>query len=308
MTIEQDLTRLIDQRLNRVRIRWAAIGAALAVSLGASGLALVGAVAEPRPNGYVPVTPCRLIDTRFDIGPITVALGPNSTTTAVLTGATVGQCINVLPAATSLNVNITAVNPTENTFITVFPAGSTMPVASSLNPRANSVTGNEVNITLPVDDRVSFFNRVGTVEIVVDLLGYYLPSSPGPLDTLPPGQTITGFESLEEVVGSTDVTVNAFFPLPIVPTDPLVGATINFAPDDSSTTTDDDATCTGTYEAPAAPPGKVCIYVVTIGFFASIRGDIFIDVAGRTGFVVTGRITQNDVQAYLDFAWAYTAP
>jgi hypothetical protein len=35
MGAEQDVIRLIDQRLNRVRTRWAAIGAAVAVALGA---------------------------------------------------------------------------------------------------------------------------------------------------------------------------------------------------------------------------------------------------------------------------------
>lgn len=303
-----------EHRLGRVRVRWAAIGAAVAVALGGGGLAWVRAATPPAGNDYVPVEPCRLIDTRFDIGPITATLGPGSTSSAVLTGATVGQCSNVPTAATSLNVNITAVNASANTFLTVFPAGSAMPLASSLNPRAGSITGNEVNITLPANDRVSFFNNVGTMELVVDLLGYYIPASPGPLDALPSGQTVTGYEVIDEYPVNDQYVYEEYFPLPIRPTVPLSNSNVNFAPvATANVVSDGDSTCTGTAEAPTAPPGKLCIYIFSSEQLKLLEGRASIlnaaaPIAGSSGFTIVALGDATVGKAIVRFSYAYTAP
>lgn len=63
------------------RARWAAIGAAIAVSLGAGGLGIVHATAPDGASAYIPIEPCRLVDTRsdaqFHVGPHST-LGPDS--------------------------------------------------------------------------------------------------------------------------------------------------------------------------------------------------------------------------------------
>ncbi len=62
---------------NRLRTRWAAIGAAVAVTLGAGALATVDAArSSGERTSYFPITPCRLADTRpdFQVGLRRVAL------------------------------------------------------------------------------------------------------------------------------------------------------------------------------------------------------------------------------------------
>ena len=46
------------------RSRWAGIGAAVAVSLGAGGIGLIAHAANSAPSSFVAITPCRLFDTR----------------------------------------------------------------------------------------------------------------------------------------------------------------------------------------------------------------------------------------------------
>ena len=49
------------------RTRWAAIGAAVAVAVGAGGL-LAASAAESVPSSFIAVTPVRLVDSRVALG------------------------------------------------------------------------------------------------------------------------------------------------------------------------------------------------------------------------------------------------
>jgi ethanolamine utilization microcompartment shell protein EutL len=47
---------------------------------------------------------------------------------------------------------------------------------------------------------------------------------------------------------------------------------VNFAVDGSDATTDDDANCTGTFDAPTAPAGQVCIYLIGTAGAENLEG------------------------------------
>ncbi len=49
------------------RSRWAAVGAAVAVTMGAGGVISLAAASTPA-SSYVAITPVRVVDTRTDIG------------------------------------------------------------------------------------------------------------------------------------------------------------------------------------------------------------------------------------------------
>ncbi len=165
------------------RSRWAAIGAALAVALGAGGV-LTGSAASGTESLLVPITPCRLVDTRpgtDNVGPRATPIGADEVYTPMVHG-TNGRC--TIPAtATAVAMNITVVNPTAASFLTVFPPDQSRPLAASLNwvagqaPTPNAVTG-----TLSTDGRLGLYNLSGTVDVIVDVVGYYVPGtgSPGP--------------------------------------------------------------------------------------------------------------------------------
>jgi hypothetical protein len=73
-------------------------------------------------------------------------------------------------------------------------------------------------------------------------------------------------------------------------------------------TIDDDASCTGTETNPTAPPGKVCLYLQSIGGADSLEG-AFNVYGGSDGFFVNALSNgAPGTDMYVYFAWAYTAP
>ncbi len=78
-------------------------------------------------------------------------------------------------------VNVTGVVPTQNTFLTVYP-GPTRPGTSDLNPAKGAVEPNLVVPTLSTSGSFTVYNSAGTINIVVDLTGWYgiiPPRQPG---------------------------------------------------------------------------------------------------------------------------------
>ena len=88
----------------------------------------------------------------------------------------------------------------------------------------------------------------------------------------------------------------------------LTNATVNFARPRYELADDEDAACTGTYSAPTAPSGKVCLYRFISEDVDHIDGRssfMLADSGFYINFIETG-IAGNDL--YLNFTWAYTAP
>ena len=126
------------------------------------------------------------MDTRASdvVGPRAVPLGPVTTYTATVWGSN-GNC--TIPAgATGFSMNVVVINPTAASFLTVFPADQTRPLASSLNWVAGQPpTPNAVTVASSADGEISFYNLSGNVDLAVDIVGYYELSTSGPAG--PPG-------------------------------------------------------------------------------------------------------------------------
>jgi len=161
------------------RTRWSALGAAVAVTVG-GGIALPSANATITIGGgagvvFVPITPCRLFDTRpapNNVGTRTTPLGPADTHTQSVTG-TNGNC-TIPAAASAVAMNVTTVNATATSFLTIWPADAAQPLASNLNWVAGSPpTPNKVDVKLSADGRIKLFNNGGTVDVLADVVGYY---------------------------------------------------------------------------------------------------------------------------------------
>jgi hypothetical protein len=161
-------------RLNRSR--WAAIGAAVAVSLGAGGFGLANAtISEGEMPVYIAIDPCRLTDTRpqFLVGPRATPYGPNETVTWVGTGAQ-GNC-NVPAGVSALALNVTALDATAPTYLQFAPGNTVTPGgASSLNPvPGEPPTPNAVTISIDDEGEFSIYNLAGTVNVIIDVVGYF---------------------------------------------------------------------------------------------------------------------------------------
>ena len=158
------------------RARWAAIGAAVAVSIGAGGISLTHALTTSGGNTFVPISPCRLVDTRAGsaVGPRTSPLGPGETFTQQVSG-NVGQCTGIPAGATAVALNVTAVDGSAASYLTLFPAEvATPPNASNLNwvPGAPP-TPNKVDVKLSPTGAIKIYNNVGSVNVLADVVGYY---------------------------------------------------------------------------------------------------------------------------------------
>ncbi|MEO6651556.1 MAG: hypothetical protein ABIP17_02750 [Ilumatobacteraceae bacterium] len=161
---------------NITRSRWAAIGAAVAVTLGAGGIGLVSATSPAGAAAYVPITPCRVADTRpqaeFNTGPRNTPIGQNETHTVTAHGNN-GDCTGIPTTATGVQLNVTALNATTGTFLTIWGAGA-RPDASSLNPGPGQPpTPNAVTSGLTAAGVFSIYNAFGSVNVIVDIVGYY---------------------------------------------------------------------------------------------------------------------------------------
>jgi hypothetical protein len=162
--------------MSMIRTRWAAVGAAVAVTLGAGGLTFVDAA---KSSGDRPVTvtldePCRMVDTRPDkgIGGRTTPIGEGEEHTVTATG-TSGNC-TIPTDAIGLVGNATAVSASENTNLRFYPAdASGYPQVSNLNPRPGAPpTPNAVTVGLSSSDQFKIRNAKGTVHVIFDVAAY----------------------------------------------------------------------------------------------------------------------------------------
>lgn len=127
------------------------------------------------PDGlrFQPMTPKRIVDSRTGLG-LPTAIGPGATATVTAPGS-------VLSGATeALALNVTAVAPTSGTYLTVWPDGITgvgQPEVSNLNPARGQVVANGVVTALGPAHAFDIYNRTGTTNVVVDVVGsFYLYS------------------------------------------------------------------------------------------------------------------------------------
>ena len=189
------------------RSRWAAVGAAVAVTLGAGGIGLVKAATPESPESvFVPITNCRIFDTRsnHDIGPFDEPLGPDTEITVDGHGET-GDC-TIPDTATALQLNVTAVLATETTHLTIFPADVERPAdASSMNPQFGHGTAyNAVTTRLAPTGEFKVYNLQGQIDVLADVTGYFVEardlSGPAPAAAATDGADV-------DAIGTTDVAV-----------------------------------------------------------------------------------------------------
>ena len=158
------------------RVRWAAIGAAVAVSVGGGGLLTASATVSTGERAvFVPISPCRVMDTRpaTKVGPRVTPLAAKEIHSIDVRG-TNGDC-TIPTDATGLSLNVTVTDGSASSYLTVFPSGAAQPNASNLNWVAGQApVPNAVNAAIGADGKVSFFNFAGTVDVIADITGYYI--------------------------------------------------------------------------------------------------------------------------------------
>src|SRR6266853_1770997 len=115
------------------------------------------------------LSPQRILDTRTNSG----TLGPGGSVNLSIGG------IYVPANATSVVLNVTAVDESTAGFFTLYPTGGTTPNASNLNWVAGETVPNLVSVGLSAGGDVTIFNGLGSADAVVDLEGYFAPAGGG---------------------------------------------------------------------------------------------------------------------------------
>jgi hypothetical protein len=137
---------------------------------------VAGYVTAPPASGssglYNPVVPGRVVDTRDGTGSVPKAkLGPGGRLSVRIAGQQ-----NVPPTGVAAVVlNVTATSPSTASYLTVFPSGTSPPLASNVNFLAGQTVPNRVIVKLGTDPTtgigsVSFYNAV---DVLADVGGWF---------------------------------------------------------------------------------------------------------------------------------------
>jgi hypothetical protein len=170
-------------------------------------------------SGFTPVTPCRAFDTRTGSGTCTGS--PRRAPAAVGTGTAgvlklrLTGVAGIPTSATSVVLNVTAVGATRGGFLAVFPDGQALPTVSNLNMADRRAYAGLVTVRLGTGGTVDVYNALGTVQVVLDVAGFYSPTS------------TSGFTSLEPCrLLDTRVGTGTCAASPSVPAAPVTGGSV----------------------------------------------------------------------------------
>ena len=141
------------------------------------------AVSAGASSSYVPVTPRRVLDTRpapNNVGAPAARIGAGGTVDLRVHGLTTDQGA-VPTTATAVVLNVTAVDPSAATDVRVYPtpADGAVPRSSNLNTGPGQVVPNLVTATIGSGGSVRLRNAAGSVHLIADVAGYYVPSGAG---------------------------------------------------------------------------------------------------------------------------------
>ncbi|NNN20370.1 MAG: hypothetical protein HKL80_00005, partial [Acidimicrobiales bacterium] len=129
---------------------------------------------------FVSLAPSRICDTRIvQVGVVSNQCNTNGNGT-LSTGSTlqvkVAGLAGIPNGASAVVANVTATNTTSSGYLTAFP-GPSLPTASNLNFGIGQSVANRVIVPINSNGDISIYNFLGSVDVIVDINGYYTGSS-----------------------------------------------------------------------------------------------------------------------------------
>ncbi len=161
---------------------------------------------------YTPITPCRILDTRTAGGAIAGGFGRDFNAVVGAggnfssQGGSATDCGAVAAGQAAAVINVTAVTPAGAGFATVYPFGTTRPLASSVNYTAGAIVNNTVVTKLPNPLTTRDFSifTFAASDFVADIVGYYAPP------------VATALECTTVNATQTNVAAGAYVGLPVM--------------------------------------------------------------------------------------------
>ncbi|MFJ4775345.1 PKD domain-containing protein [Streptomyces sp. NPDC088762] len=142
-------------------------------STGATSTAAHSVRVDYAPSGYVPGTPFRVLDTRSRNVPV---WGGSPVEVPLPAGLTVpGHVLSGSMAVAVLNVTVT--DASQDTHLSVWPAGQARPATSNVNVHAGGTASNTVTVPVGARSTVLAQLNAGKASLIVDFVGYYQPNT-----------------------------------------------------------------------------------------------------------------------------------
>ncbi len=127
-------------------------------------------------EGFVPVTPCRIADTRSSSG-FTGSFGPPSMTAGSTRNFPIPKSSCGIPETAQLySLSVTAVPPAPLGYLSIWPTGELQPLVSTLNSSDGQVVANAAIVPAGSSGDVSVYVS-NTTDVVIDIDGYFIPES-----------------------------------------------------------------------------------------------------------------------------------
>ena len=128
------------------------------------------------PGTYNALPPARILDTRDGTGGFLGAIAPASFIDVQVTGQ------GGVPASgvSAVVLNVTVTQPTAVAgFLTLFPSGTPLPLASNLNFTPGQNIPNLVIVKVGANGRVATYNSAGNTHVIFDVAGWFSESQAG---------------------------------------------------------------------------------------------------------------------------------
>jgi hypothetical protein len=123
------------------------------------------------PFAFYTLIPCRVLDTRLADGPLGgPALAANTDRSFALAGA-----CGIPPTAKAVSANVTVTQPASQGHLSLYPAGSGLPLVSSINFGPGQTRANNATLPLGAGGAITVRSALigGTVHFILDVNGYY---------------------------------------------------------------------------------------------------------------------------------------
>lgn len=149
------------------------------------GSAILADVGAPVGGPFVPMAqPARVADTRYGSRgstTCTATLGPGGQCTVTLAGdpAIAAPNLPIPSSALAVVLNLTVTNATQGTYVTAFPASSSLPNSSSINVYPGQTEANLVEVQVGPNASVRFYNSQGSVDLIIDVQGFISATGTG---------------------------------------------------------------------------------------------------------------------------------
>lgn len=132
-------------------------------------------IAQSPPVGllFMPVTPCRIVDTRNPTGPFG---GPRLAGNSIRSFAIPQGACGIPSSALAYSLNVTVVPRAALAYLTLWPTGQPQPYVSTLNSYAGDVVANAAIVPAGDGGAVSVY-VTGDTEVILDINGYFQSSA-----------------------------------------------------------------------------------------------------------------------------------